>query len=92
MPRVAKRGRGPRQEAGGKLVSSSKQGGHGRGCAGGSKVDHATVAKVAASSAALPVVAAKPECMVSLGPRLSVVCRTLPAKHFQTAYLADNLR
>ena len=47
-----------RAKAGSKLVSTSKQGGHGHRHAGGSKVDHVAMAKVAASSAASPVVAA----------------------------------
>ena len=67
-----------RAEVGGKLVSTSKQGGRGHGRVGGSKVDRAAMAKVAASSTASPMVAAKPEFVVSLGPRPSVVGGPLP--------------
>ena len=69
-----------RAEAGGKLISMSKRGGSGRGCVGGSKVDRAAMAKVAASSTASPMVAAKPESVVSLGPRSSVVGGPLPGR------------
>ena len=67
-----------RAEVGGELVSTSKQGGCGCGRAGASKVDRATMEKVAASSVASLVVAAKPESTVSLGPRSSVVGGPLP--------------
>ena len=58
-----------RAEAGDKLESMSKQDG-----------DHAAVVKVVASSAASLVVAAKPESVVSLGPRSSVVGGPLPGR------------
>ena len=58
-----------RAMVGGKLVSTSKQGWHGHGHTGGSKVDHAAMAKVAVSLATSPMVVAKSESIVSLGPR-----------------------
>ena len=74
-----------RAEAGVKLASTSKRGGHGRGHTGGSNVDRAAMAKVAASLATSPVVAANLWSVVSLGPRPSVVgASTWPqnVKHF----------
>ena len=58
-----------RARASNTLTSTSKQGGHGRGCAGGSKVDHVAALKVAASS----VSTVRPMAMVSLAPWPSVV-------------------
>ena len=58
-----------RARAGDTLMSSSKRGGHSRGCAGGSKVDHVATLKVAASSVSTARLAA----MVSLAPWPSVV-------------------
>jgi hypothetical protein len=62
-----------RAEAGEKLTSMSKRGGHGRGRARGSMVDHVAMAKVAASSAASPVAAARPGTVISLEPWTSMV-------------------
>jgi hypothetical protein len=62
-----------RAEAGDKLMSMSKRGGHGCGRARGSMVDHVAMAKVAASSAASPVAAARPGTVISLEPRTSMV-------------------
>jgi hypothetical protein len=55
-----------RAKVGDKLMSMSKRGGHSRGHAGGPKVDHVAVVKVATSSVASPVLVAKPGGTTSL--------------------------